>query len=902
MADENSPANQPVDPSDLDPDSYELQIALDQLSAGNTEALKIYLARKESVDPNTVSLRSTPWSANEHENSKYSFIGKMDDVRPPGEDDATLKRAPRVIFEDSTIDFEYVPLDPEKRQFRLLRLAPPSEDGIVSHLQLKTFSLDEAPPYFCLSYVWGDPKRFIGVNCNGKMISVTGNLFHAIQTCFNRHPDAWLWADGICINQDDLAERSSQVLFMGAIYRNASMILAHPGHYKYALVEPETDGQDETDTLDDRMGGLGVQDMLSFGIGDDAREEKANESEISQKPGDWRGLREDDAYSSENAQGAISIMTFLTRIWSNNTRQKVQSDKDWEKVNLPDPKTEEGQQVWNNLMDFWNQDWYFRTWVLQEVVLAKKVVVLYDTTAISLEAITDFWDMARSHGLPRTLRLGPYADIFNKVMHLSPASSFKVLRDQRHGQDKDADESSSQEIFSTQPTIFELLCLSRNNLATDPRDKVYGLLGLTDDAVTHSIIPDYSPENTASKVFTEVATEIANTERVVDLLHHAGIDQDLPDLPSWVPDWTKQSRSTLQSHVYQCVGTSTPKVSVLDVGDKPKMTVRGAVISRVNVVGAAWKYYSHDDSASTFGAFEFAPELDMPSFNDEDARNFILTLATNMVEDVADRYAEEVMHDALVRTMTADCSWHGERIGRRPVQDNGEATEPSLTEDNSEDQAKPSASDEFFDAVAAFKQFYARGPDSPEDFNVPGIRAHQSGIFVWLLDFDEDVEADLQRRMIPYTVPFQEVQKGRRFAILGTRGPKKPETEHDDGKEEKKESKRKMHYATEELEHHFMATLPWNAEIEDYIVLLEGFRTPFVLRKSKSESEAGHIEEYKVVGDCYVHGVMDGELLHWAEEVDEKLGSEFFSTDSEGRRYAVRAPQGFVPFTEFTLV
>ncbi|KAK2728930.1 ankyrin and het domain-containing protein [Colletotrichum kahawae] len=899
MADGNSPANQPADPSDLDPDSYELQIALDQLSAGNTEALKIYLARKEGADPNTVSIRSAPWSAKDQENGRYSFIGKMDGVRPPGEDDATLKRAPRVIFEDSTIQFEYMPLDPEKRQFRLLRLAPPSEDGVVSQLQLETFSLDDAPPYFCLSYVWGDSKRFIGINCNGKMISVTGNLFHAIQTCLNRHPDAWLWADGICINQDDLAERSSQVLFMGAIYRNASMILAHPGHYKYALVEPDSGSREQTDVLNDRMGGLGVQDMLNFGVGDEAGEEKVDDSGALQKPGDWRGTTENDAYSSENAQGAISIMTFLTRIWSNNTREKVQSDKDWDKVNLPDPKSEVGQQVWNNLMDFWNQDWYFRTWVLQGVVLAKKVVVLYDTTAISLEAITDFWDMARSHGLPRTLRLGPYADIFNKVMHLSPASSFKVLRDQRHGQDKEADEISSQEATPTQPTIFELLCLSRNNLATDPRDKVYGLLGLTDDAVAQSITPDYSPENTASKVFTEVATEITKTDQVVNLLHHAGIDQDLPDLPSWVPDWTKQSRSTLQSHLCQCMGKSTLQVSILESGDKPKLKVRGAVISRVNQVGGAWKYYSHDNSALTFGGFEFAPEVDLPPFNDEDARNFILTLATNMVEEVAERYADEGADDALVRTMVADCSWQGERIWRRAVQGASEAAEPSSAENDPEYQAKTFASNEFFDAVAAFKRFYARGPESPEDLAAPGIRVHPSGIFVWLLDFDEEVEADLQKRMIPYTVPFQEVQKGRRFALLGTRGPKKPETEQNEGEEEKQESKRKMHYATEELEQHFMATLPWNAEIEDYIVLLEGFRTPFVLRKSKSEDGTGQAEEFQIVGDCYVHGVMDGELLRWADNVEEKLESEYFSTD---RRYAVRAPQGFVPFMNFTLV
>ncbi|KAI8304506.1 Heterokaryon incompatibility protein 6, OR allele [Colletotrichum sp. SAR11_240] len=234
MADHDSQTKQPVDPQDLEPDLYERQIALDQMSAGNTEPLKIYLARKEGIDPNTVSIsrRPTPWYANEHENATYSLLGMMDPLCPPGEhqQDPTWKPAPRVVFEDSTIDFEYAQLDPEKRQFRLLRLAPPSEDGIVSQLQLETFSLDDAPPYFCLSYVWGDPKRFIGVNCNGKMIPVTGNLFHAIQTCLNRHPDAWLWADGICIDQDNLTERSSQVLFMGAIYRNAVMILAHPGH------------------------------------------------------------------------------------------------------------------------------------------------------------------------------------------------------------------------------------------------------------------------------------------------------------------------------------------------------------------------------------------------------------------------------------------------------------------------------------------------------------------------------------------------------------------------------------------------------------------------------------------------------------------------------------------------
>jgi len=41
-----------------------------------------------------------------------------------------------------------------------------------------------------------------------------------------------VWADGICINQDDLKERQQQVSMMGDIYRKAARVITYIGPEK----------------------------------------------------------------------------------------------------------------------------------------------------------------------------------------------------------------------------------------------------------------------------------------------------------------------------------------------------------------------------------------------------------------------------------------------------------------------------------------------------------------------------------------------------------------------------------------------------------------------------------------------------------------------------------------------
>ena len=153
------------------------------------------------------------------------------------------------------------------REIRLLRLCPeePSDqffvrfrelsDGSTSRVdvlrcELKVVSLDDNPLYHALSYVWGTPPGREDVICNGSQVSVSWNLYRFLSFLCKQslqhnlpsgvgkpsnepnkdelHPvwkQEYWWVDAICINQEDISERDSQVRMMGDIFGNARRTL-----------------------------------------------------------------------------------------------------------------------------------------------------------------------------------------------------------------------------------------------------------------------------------------------------------------------------------------------------------------------------------------------------------------------------------------------------------------------------------------------------------------------------------------------------------------------------------------------------------------------------------------------------------------------------------------------------
>ena len=71
--------------------------------------------------------------------------------------------------------------------------------------------------------------------------------------------------------------------------------------------------------------------------------------------------------------------------------------------------------------------------------------------------------------------------------------------------------------------------------ATDPRDKLFGLLGLSKEFSDFVAIDYTSP---VDQVFEDFALAFINRTRTLDVLVSLGGDSRLSNLPSWAPDWS----------------------------------------------------------------------------------------------------------------------------------------------------------------------------------------------------------------------------------------------------------------------------------------------------------------------------------------------------------------------------
>ncbi|KAJ3953124.1 hypothetical protein N0V92_010419 [Colletotrichum tropicale] len=132
----------------------------------------------------------------------------------------------------------YTDLDPEKRETRLLEVVCEPGNTQISY-RLHTVSLDDNPYFIALSYVWGDHLVTENIDIDGLQTPVIVNLATAlkhvkkhwldIQSERNTGRDAVefrIWADAICINQQNLPEKSEQVPLMKDIYSKADFVFA----------------------------------------------------------------------------------------------------------------------------------------------------------------------------------------------------------------------------------------------------------------------------------------------------------------------------------------------------------------------------------------------------------------------------------------------------------------------------------------------------------------------------------------------------------------------------------------------------------------------------------------------------------------------------------------------------
>jgi hypothetical protein len=146
--------------------------------------------------------------------------------------------------------------------------------------------------------------------------------------------------------------------------------------------------------------------------------------------------------------------------------------------------------------------WSERGWVVQEAILAAQdpVVCIHDLEIPAAQFVT----------------YAPEVPIFEKIRTLL---NYRDLPDEER-------------------TLFHLSRLMSNTNVTDPRDKIYSMLGIMSAAESRLITPDYSSD--LAQVYQQATfASIAANQSLAILSLISGSDEEQTHYPSWVVDFDK---------------------------------------------------------------------------------------------------------------------------------------------------------------------------------------------------------------------------------------------------------------------------------------------------------------------------------------------------------------------------
>ncbi|XXG98329.1 Mitochondrial translocator assembly and maintenance protein 41 [Hypoxylon texense] len=210
--------------------------------------------------------------------------------------------------------FRNVPLDSSRKEIRILRLLPADDDDEV-HTELFAASIERDIPYFeAISHAWDlkEPRKSITVN--GHQFEISESIYillKNLQYLADVASGMNFWIDSICINREDMSEKSAQVPLMKDIYTKASQVLIWLG-----------DGDECTDRAIETTG------SVNHWSEDSAWSDDLN----------WPVL---SSMSTEDGYTADTLSTFTP--------------------------------VLKGVNDVFGREWFRRTWTLQEAILSPDI-------------------------------------------------------------------------------------------------------------------------------------------------------------------------------------------------------------------------------------------------------------------------------------------------------------------------------------------------------------------------------------------------------------------------------------------------------------------------------------------------------------------------------------------------
>jgi len=235
---------------------------------------------------------------------------------------------------------------------------------------------------------------------------------------------------------------------------------------------------------------------------------------------------------SDNSHNALPLVELINDVRKNVTAEGIRPGT-WTLEWEGHGLPSQNHTIWYDLFKVLKRPWFGRAWIVQELAVSPRVSVLCGD-------ITFEWDT-----LVQVMKYLVDSDNFSVqfgAIGLNALLELDLQRE-RFQQKEDAE-------------VFRVLLQNRRAHATDPRDKVFAFHGLFNrGSLGHSItMPKYEKE--CFDIYTDVAIEFIKHRRNLDIFSiprvletsddKEGKEIDVPDdragylkdLPTWIPNWS----------------------------------------------------------------------------------------------------------------------------------------------------------------------------------------------------------------------------------------------------------------------------------------------------------------------------------------------------------------------------
>ncbi|CEI61598.1 hypothetical protein FVEN_g9319 [Fusarium venenatum] len=651
-------------------------------------------------------------------------------------------------------------------EIRILHVLPATDINHPIESRLEVVALEQNPVYEALSYCWGDSTELLDIKCNNQGFEVTENLFSALQHLRDENAERTLWIDAICINQNDLKERQSQVLLMKDIYSRSERVVVWLGP------DPASDGIDHLYDLIETIPNLPVPHLSK-------KERKFFEMNIGDVDQWTQGEDKDPAEGPDKKEFVVP------------------------------------EQAKPGTIAMLERPWWTRVWTVQEMVLAPSAIFVCGNLAAPSTEVQRKCSDILMHSVSDAFDTGDVDDVSalgNLITDRDGKLFIATVRLHRSS--------------NVKKDLGTLLHLHRWLRAKDPKDKVYGSLGIATS--TYGIEPDYTISTV--ECYTRVAFNIINGSCSLEIFAALGrpscLEATLTGLPSWAPDWSYDFSSipdeekgpsginnpVIRANVQTPILLETRELfpefkasqsnmpfAVRLLSDGKTLVLKGFIVDKLTSVGNKLKYPWEGPKTSSSN-FVLDPIRGL-------RRTSRIWGGIGRVLDTIQGWQDLVFKTGNLQTLP----------GETPM----DAFLTTLLGNRIQLSANRR------DVLDYLKQSIERGM-SMDKTGIVMNQLHLSQLvpqlYHKLLGYRKLSSTDLSDLFL-MGKSFTDIQWAydKRVAITGSG---------------------------------YLCLVPWPTRAGDRIALLQTGRTPYVLRQSG--------EKWKIIGDCYVHGIMSGEA--WNDE------------------------------------